>query len=658
MNRLSYKVTFDLTTVMLMLIASFFLLAACASGPAVRSATPAAAMNSPIADASQLPTLSPAPNATSAPAFTDHSLLHRPEPYNGPIAGTGEFGVTFQYDPYLAAGIQAQLIDAYTAESGMSYLLLPQHIAFNFTNGYLDDNPLVHQSGLNMETLPRLVVYPAATYAAMHPLAKAQIEQLQILLETRPSIPGGTLPYLPLQNAAQVFHSQLAYQSFANGAGVRYVTAYSQGVGSITNSQLMYTFQGLTEDEAYYIAAFFPVTTSTLPDAEMVEDWEEFSANYLTYVADTRAMLDNLAPLDFNPDLTLLDALVSSLRVEPEVEFAGVEAAAPPLDFGDRPPVGVYQIYDGEENLYRLYRVELDGRSNQVAAQPNPLLPAPDAAHAVFMDEDQTLWLADLDVGNETRLAEGAELSWPVVWGDAQTLLVGVYLTESEVEGLSSGHIATLDIESGELLVIDKEYLSLGRPAMARDQGSIAYDISAYHGVAVNGRIFRPESGSLPFDPALFDGFDREQPCNLFNPAWSPNGKQLAWLCGGESGIRLVVFDLVRETAMTIFTWQPAQFGALPPTPVWSQDGKMLAIEIWANNREESGLWVFPSDGTLARLYVPTGHDPIWLNPSQLIYADLDENMNGDNKLVDLDYGATGVFAMPPGSMILLAPPF
>ena len=106
--------------------------------------------------------------------------------------------------------------------------------------------------------------------------------------------------------------TQLAYLSFANGAGVRYVTAYSQGVGSITNSQVVYTFQGLTEDGAYYIAAFFPMTTPALPDAELVEDWEAFSANYSTYVAATRAMLNNLAPLDFTPDLTLLDALVSS----------------------------------------------------------------------------------------------------------------------------------------------------------------------------------------------------------------------------------------------------------------------------------------------------------------------------------------------------------
>jgi hypothetical protein len=57
-------------------------------------------------------------------------------------------------------------------------------------------------------------------------------------------------------------------------------------------------------------------------------------------------------------------------------------------------------------------------------------------------------------------------------------------------------------------------------------------------------------------------------------------------------------------------------------------------------------------------LHVPTGRDPIWLNPSQLIYADLDENMNGDIKLFDLDFGETRVLDLPAGSMVLLTPPY
>ena len=48
-------------------------------------------------------------NTVLGQPFADGSQPYRPDPYNGAIAGIGEYGVSFQYDPYLAAGIQAQL---------------------------------------------------------------------------------------------------------------------------------------------------------------------------------------------------------------------------------------------------------------------------------------------------------------------------------------------------------------------------------------------------------------------------------------------------------------------------------------------------------------------------------------------------------------------
>lgn len=597
-------------------------------------------------------------NSILGQPFADGSQPCRPEAGSGSIAGIDEYGVSFQYDPYLAAGIQPQIVNAFTEDNGMNYLLLPQHLSFTFLNSYADAEPLLQRQQLNLETMPQIVVYPATAYSAMHPLARTQIEQLQAMLAAQPSTPGGTMPYLPLHNAAQVFHSQLAYLAFTNGAGVRYVTAFSQDASPVTNQHLIYTFQGLTNDGQYYVAAFFPVKTAVLPDTVQVDDWEAFSVSYSTYVAETKAALNDLTLLDFTPDFTRLDAVVASLRVEPDVELRGAQTAVFPDERMLIAPIGVYQVYDSDNGLYRLYRVETDGRPQQVAAQRYNMLPAPDAAHAVYMDDDRRLWLVDLTDGSERQLAEGTDLSWLYLWGDAHTLLLGVFLSAAESEGLSTGHVATLDIDSGELHVIDEAYLSLGRPALAPDGQSIAYDVSAFYADVINSRIYHPDIGSQPLDPALFDGLEGERPCNLYNPAWSPDGRQLAWLCGTEAGSRLVVFDLVRRTAMTVFTWQPAQFGALPPSPVWSIDGKWLAIEIWANNEDESGLWVLPADGTMARLHVPTGREPIWLNPSQLFYADVDENMNGDIKLFDLDYGERGVLDLPARSTVLLTPPF
>lgn len=617
------------------LVTFFFLLAGCVptdaprNSVAVETARPAATAVSP--------TVPPLPTQTSEPSPINPLISE---------AGSVEYGVSFQYDPSLANDIQSQLVDAFSEDGGMNYLLLPQYISFTFSDSYADADPLYQQRWqLNLETMPQIVVYPAAAYAAMHPLARTQIEQLQALLAAQPSTPGGTLPYLPLNNAAQVFHSQVDYLPFANGAGVRYVTAFSQDASPVTNQHLLYTFQGLTDDGQYYVAAFFPVITAVLPNTVEVDDWEAFGHNYSTYVAETKAVLNSLTLLDFTPNFTLLDAVMTSLQVEPTVELSGAETTTFPVELGWIRPIGVYQVYDSDNNLYRLYRVEMDGSGpRQVAEQQYSLLPAPDAAHAVYMDENHHLWLIDLANGSERQLAEGTDLSWLHLWGDAHTLLLGVFLSAAESEGPSTGHLATLDIDGGQLQIIDEEYLSHGRPAMSSDGQSIAYD----------GRIYRPDSSPQLLDLALFAGLEAEAPCHLYNPAWSPDGRQLAWLCGGDTGSRLIVFDMVRQSAMTIFTWQPAQFGALPPSPTWSIDGKWLAIEVWANNNDEHGLWVLPADGTMARVHLPTGHEPIWLNATQLIYADRDENMNGNIKLFDLDFGEIGTVELPATGTVLL----
>ncbi len=259
------------------------------------------------------------PIATVVPT-ADGSQPSYPEPDRGSNVGINTYGVSFQYDPSLATGIQAHAVAAFTDDTGMNHLLLPQHLAFTFANSYADGEPLLQRQLLNLESVPLIVVYPTAGYAAMHPLARTQIEQLEALLPARPSIPSDTLPHLPLQNAAQAFQSQLAYLEFNNGTGVRYVTAFSQGMSPMTNQDLIYTFQGLTNDGQYCIAAFFPLKTAVLPDTAQVDDWDAFSLTYPTHLAQTKAMLNTLTSLEFTPDLALLDAVVISLQVEPDFE--------------------------------------------------------------------------------------------------------------------------------------------------------------------------------------------------------------------------------------------------------------------------------------------------------------------------------------------------
>ena len=85
----------------------------------------------------------------------------------------------------------------------------------------------------------------------MSEFAKAEIDGLRSMLETRSSIPDGPLPLLPLINASQVFHAQEEYLDFQNGGGIRYISHYSQDMSPVTNQNIFNTFQGLTRDGEY-----------------------------------------------------------------------------------------------------------------------------------------------------------------------------------------------------------------------------------------------------------------------------------------------------------------------------------------------------------------------------------------------------------------------
>jgi len=136
---------------------------------------------------------------------------------------------------------------------------------------------------------------------------------LHALLDARPPAPEGEIPFLPLVNAGQVSHAQVQYLDFQNGSGARFLTHYSQEVvGRLTKENVFYTFQGLTRDGKYYVAAFFPITSPGLRDEMLEEPWEVAQAR----LAEDIQHLDSLSSQAFDPDLEVLDSIIESLVVD------------------------------------------------------------------------------------------------------------------------------------------------------------------------------------------------------------------------------------------------------------------------------------------------------------------------------------------------------
>jgi hypothetical protein len=254
--------------------------------------------------------------------FADGSQPYRPEAGSGSIAGIGEYGVSFQYDPYLAAGIPAEMTmgQESVGADDFIYEAMPEHITFTFLHSYLDDRTVYHQT-VNIPDQPQILVFPLESYANMSDIAQGQIAQLEAMLVKRTDVVTGELPFLPPPNGQQMIQAQLSYLDFQNGSGLRYLTQYAQEARQINNEELFYTFQGITADHAYYVVAFFPVQSDSLPAKDDIADYEAFANNMPTYLVQTTADLNALPNTAFQPDLTLLDAVIQSLRVEPTVEL-------------------------------------------------------------------------------------------------------------------------------------------------------------------------------------------------------------------------------------------------------------------------------------------------------------------------------------------------
>jgi hypothetical protein len=229
-----------------------------------------------------------------------------PEPTTTPAPDVSYEGVSFSYDPSLAADVTAQTIPAVDEMEGGPTGPVPQHIQFTF-EGY----PLPDGSAT-------LFVYPVADFEAANEIGADVIAAHREFMANRPAQPDN-IPFLPLYNAIQIFTSNVQYLDFQNGSGVRFVTAYAQAFITIDNRAIFYTYQGLTADGAYYVALRASVACSALPDEEPIPEDADFDAwteTYTDYIQERAQQLDAQPSSAFTPDLSVLDALVQSIRVQ------------------------------------------------------------------------------------------------------------------------------------------------------------------------------------------------------------------------------------------------------------------------------------------------------------------------------------------------------
>jgi hypothetical protein len=208
---------------------------------------------------------------------------------------------------HIATGFQTETIPAVSDSANAPYWeVLPEYTRVTL-QGYPISSHLMQ---------PQIFIYPVNDLVMTNEGAGTVVASLQALLQSPQEIQD--MPFLPLLNAVKVMHSHVQYLDFKSGKGLRYLTQFNQGFVPINNYDLIYTYQGLTNDGKYYVAAVLPVNHPSLPADENVTGSEpiEFLSDNPTYLANVAQNLNAQAANTFTPDLTQLDAMMSSLEIK------------------------------------------------------------------------------------------------------------------------------------------------------------------------------------------------------------------------------------------------------------------------------------------------------------------------------------------------------
>ncbi|MEZ4557560.1 MAG: META domain-containing protein [Caldilineaceae bacterium] len=275
--------------------------------PAEEAPTTAAA---PTATPTATPTEEPAAEATPAP---EEEAVAADE--LAPATVTSD-AVTL--DPGTLAGSYHWRIMPtvpFAADMGPGQWGAPAHVLVTFDYAGPDD---VMQGN----DARWIAIYPVAAYrdqwdAQDDDTVATTLDALQSLLAEQPDAPEAPMPVLPPVPATNDLAVQPAYVDFGSGSGVRFVGRFVQAADPVYNGQLLYIYQGLTDDGRYLVSMQWPVTAAGLTDDPATVPTDDYATAdaFEAYRAQVVDQLNGLSADEWTPSLDALDALVNSLTL-------------------------------------------------------------------------------------------------------------------------------------------------------------------------------------------------------------------------------------------------------------------------------------------------------------------------------------------------------
>lgn len=227
--------------------------------------------------------------------------------------------ISFLFDAGLAKDYVAETVPAVRLENRTDKPdgVAPEHIVVRFRDSYV---PRGRSGSRSDYAVPVIYFFPIAEsrdkkFTEDFPTVRQASDDLRTYLTRRSHAAGEEVPFLPWGDVSQSFVGKRKILRFRNGRGVLFLTQYNQEQLPVNNRSLVYTFQGLTDDNAWYVSAVFPVAASGLPETDEGGLDEKSSRDYKAYLAGVTDRVEKLPVKSFTPSLLLLDNIVRSIKV-------------------------------------------------------------------------------------------------------------------------------------------------------------------------------------------------------------------------------------------------------------------------------------------------------------------------------------------------------
>ncbi len=243
-----------------------------------------------------------APSATQAPAETQPAETESaPQSQNEAqnVIRFDKMGISvgFDYPEGFSQSITTSVLDVYEPQAPFD-LPYPKNARILFT-GYPGDSGEFTANGIR--------VFRAEEINA---LETGALESLYAVLDGQ-SDHHSDFPRMA--GAGSLIDAQLIELTFQNGSGYRYLFTKSFSADPLADTSLIYMYQGVTDDEKYFVSFLMTVDAPFLAEfiGQPLTTPEEFEAYYQT----VNSRVESATGDQFTPPLTVLDELISSIVI-------------------------------------------------------------------------------------------------------------------------------------------------------------------------------------------------------------------------------------------------------------------------------------------------------------------------------------------------------